>query len=415
MPELKEANILTMIQQLSANPTRYYTSTTGIAVSSWLRDQWVMLASARPDVTVELFAHAGFSQKSVIATIPGTTKANELVVVGGHIDSISSGATAPGADDDASGIAVMSEVLRALLAVDYRPERTIKFMAYAAEEVGLRGSQDIASKEKAKGTNVVAVIQLDMTNYKGSTKDIYLMQDYTNAAQNTFVGNLIDTYVGATWATSECGYGCSDHASWYNQGFATSMPAEAAFEDSNPSLHTVNDTLANTGNNAAHSFKFAKLVTAFAAELGEGMAGVNMAPMLSITSPAANQTLPSGRTVELAGTASDAEDGTISDRIAWSSSIDGELGTGASRSVSLSPGSHTITATVQDSAGAVTTATTSVSIGAGGDDNDGGSTSGGCGCSAPRDGRPDLGDALIATGLAIMIRRRRRSSPHDHR
>jgi bacterial leucyl aminopeptidase len=371
LPEVKEPNILMLIQQLSANTTRYYTSTTGLAVPAWLRDKWALYAMNRPDVTVELFVHTQFQQNSVIATIPGSTKASEVIVIGGHLDSISSGATAPGADDDASGIAALSEALRALLAKDYHPERTIKFMAYAAEEVGLRGSQDIAAKAKANGTNVVGVLQLDMTNFKGSAKDIYLMQDFTNAAQNTFTGKLIDTYVGATWGTSQCGYGCSDHASWHNQGFATSMPAEATFEDTNPTLHTVNDTLAKSNNNAAQALKFARLTASFAAELGEGTMGgaTNTPPTVSIDSPTANQMLPAGSLVQLAGTATDAEDGTISDRIEWSSNVAGALGTGATQSVSLADGVHTITATVQDSAGAVAMATTSVTIGKGNGDH----------------------------------------------
>ena len=48
---------------------------------------------------------------------------------------------------------------------------------------GLKGSAEIAKSFKADGANDVGVIQLDMTNYKGSANDIYLFQDYTNAAK----------------------------------------------------------------------------------------------------------------------------------------------------------------------------------------------------------------------------------------
>ena len=75
---------------------------------------------------------------------PRHDEANEVIVIGGHIDSISlarASGTAPGADDDASGIATITEVARVLLQADYRPARTLVFMGYAAEEVGLRGSQ----------------------------------------------------------------------------------------------------------------------------------------------------------------------------------------------------------------------------------------------------------------------------------
>ncbi len=47
-------------------------------------------------------------------------------------------------DDDASGIASLTEVIRAAMAMGYRPARTVKFMGYAAEEVGLKGSKEIA-------------------------------------------------------------------------------------------------------------------------------------------------------------------------------------------------------------------------------------------------------------------------------
>ena len=158
VPTIAPARILTTIQQLSMMKNRYYTSTTGAAASTWLRDTWRGLTS-RTDVTVELVDH-GYAQKSVILKIPGTTRANEVVVLGGHLDSIASGgatSTAPGADDDASGIATLTEIARVLLAKDYRPARTIQFIGYAAEEVGLRGSKAIATDYKTRGVSVVGV------------------------------------------------------------------------------------------------------------------------------------------------------------------------------------------------------------------------------------------------------------------
>lgn len=58
---------------------------------------------------------------------------------------------APGADDDASGIASLSEIIRVLRDNNFRPKRSVALMAYAAEEVGLRGSQDLANQYKAQG------------------------------------------------------------------------------------------------------------------------------------------------------------------------------------------------------------------------------------------------------------------------
>jgi bacterial leucyl aminopeptidase len=275
LPSLDRNNIKATIGELSAMPTRYYRSATGAAASTWLRDRWRSFTT-RTDVTIELFDQ-GYPQQSVIMTIPGTTRASEVVVIGGHLDSIrmygGKDARAPGADDDASGIATLSEVARALLAHNYRPARTIKFIAYAAEEIGLRGSQAVVKDFKQRGINVVGALQLDMTNYQGSDKDIWLMKDFTNPQQNEFVTKLIDRYVGATWGLDACGYGCSDHASWYRAGVPASMPFESRMRDRNKAIHTADDTLELSNNNADHAIKFAKLGAAYAIEMAKGELG----------------------------------------------------------------------------------------------------------------------------------------------
>jgi len=274
LPAVDADRIRDAIRTLSALPTRYYQSRTGAEAARWLQTRWRSLTS-RPDVTVELVDH-GYAQPSVILTVPGAARADEVVVIGGHLDSINllGGATAaPGADDDASGIATITEVARVLLARDYRPARTIRFMAYAAEEVGLRGSQLIARDYQRRGVRVVGALQLDMTNYRGSDKDIWLINDYTSAAQNAFLGRLIDAYVGATWGTDACGYACSDHVSWHRIGVPASMPFEARARDRNRAIHTRRDTLETSDESARHAANFARLAVAYAIELGKGELG----------------------------------------------------------------------------------------------------------------------------------------------
>ncbi|KVN04194.1 M28 family metallopeptidase [Burkholderia stagnalis] len=272
--QLQASNIVGTITSLSGFTNRYYTTSHGVAASDWLALQWRQLANGRADVTVEQFAHASWPQKSVILTIKGSDASAGTVVLGGHLDSTVGRTTentrAPGADDDASGIASLTEALRVLLANNYKPKRTIKFIGYAAEEAGLLGSKAIAKQFRAQNANVVGVLQLDMTNYKGDAKDIYLITDYTNAAQNTYLSNLARTYLPElTVGTSQCGYACSDHASWNAQGYPASLPFEADQNDS-PYIHTVNDTLANSDRQANHALKFGKLALAYAVDLGNG-------------------------------------------------------------------------------------------------------------------------------------------------
>jgi leucyl aminopeptidase len=277
LAEAKELDTRQVILDLSAFPNRRYNQPSGLDSANWIKNKWTALAAGRSDASVAFYNHptATSPQPSVILTIQGTTLPNEIVVLGAHQDSINSAgatASAPGADDDASGVAALTEAIRVLMAKGFRPKRTIKFMAYAAEEVGLRGSAAIAADFRAQNLNVVGVLQLDMTNYKGSTAfDIVLIQDFTNAAQNTFVQNLVTTYQPAlVVGTSTCGYACSDHASWHNQSYPASMPFEATLQTDNPTIHTANDTIAQSGNNANHALKFSKLALSFVGELGKG-------------------------------------------------------------------------------------------------------------------------------------------------
>ena len=273
MPELQESQVLATIQKLSDYRNRYYTTSHGVAASNDLATSWRALAAGRSDVTVEQFSHPNWPQKSVILTIRGTKAPDELVVLGGHLDSTVGftfeNSRAPGADDDASGIASLQEVMRVLLSSGYKPKRSLQFIAYAAEEVGLRGSSAIASSYRTAGKNVVGALQLDMTNYQGSTSDIVLITDYTNAAQNDFLQALATAYLPTLNVTrATCGYACSDHASWTSNGFASSFPFEAPLGQDNPHIHTAQDTLDKSNNEAKHAIKFTRLALAYAVELG---------------------------------------------------------------------------------------------------------------------------------------------------
>ncbi len=270
--EVKADNILATITKLSSFKNRYYKGEFGKQSATWIKDYWTSLVKNRNDATVEFFPHSQWDQPSVILTLQGAS--DEVIVVGGHQDSINgsfggASSTAPGADDNASGIATISEVIRILADSSYQPQKTIKFMAYAAEEVGLLGSKEISRSFKQKGINVIGVMQLDMTNFQGTKDlDIVMMRDYTNDQQNTFIGSIIDRYVpGVRWGFDKCGYGCSDHASWHSQGYPASMPFEAKMNDMNRNIHTARDTLAASNGNANHAAKFAKMAVAYVVEL----------------------------------------------------------------------------------------------------------------------------------------------------
>ncbi len=279
--EIQKPMILNTIDHLStAYPNRFNAHPSGVAAAEWIRDTWAGYAQFRPEVTVDLVAHSGIAQRSVVMTIPGTTWPEEVVILGGHLDSIASGSSnpnfsAPGADDDASGIATLTEVIRVAMVSGFYPQRTVQFMGYAAEEIGLVGSQDIAASYQAANTDVVAVLQLDMVGYFGSTTDIAFIGDFTNGVLTNFLGQLVDTYQPHLSRTMTfCGYGCSDHAAWHNAGFPAAFPFEARFGQHNPTIHTTQDTLATLGNSVDHAYKFARLAAAYAVEIGNPVVSI---------------------------------------------------------------------------------------------------------------------------------------------
>jgi len=270
--QVDASKILSVIQGLSQFKNRYYRAPTGVESQKYLKDTWSQIVANRSDAKVEYFSHSSWPQPSVVLTITGSETPDEIIVVGGHADSISgywdrNNSRAPGSDDNASGIATLTEALRVLVKNSYQPKKTVKFMGYAAEEVGLLGSKEIASSFRQEGKQVVGVLQLDMTNFHGSDIDLVLMSDFTNSDQNAFIGKLVDEYLKLPWGYDKCGYACSDHASWHTQGYPSSIPFEARMREMNHKIHTPEDTLDVSNGNADHAAKFSKLALAYIVEL----------------------------------------------------------------------------------------------------------------------------------------------------
>lgn len=265
-----EETILT----LEGYGTRYHTKPQAEQAVLDLQAKWdAMIAlSGRTDISTRIYNHVNTPMPSLILTITGADNPEEFVIVGGHIDSTSwDRDDAPGADDNASGIASLDEMFRVLLEGEFVPNRTVEIMAFAAEEIGLVGSAEIASNYANNGVDVLAYVQFDMTGYKGSSKDIYISEDwYVNQDVNNYLIQLLDHYNASgphslTYGFTECGYGCSDHASWAAEGYKVAFPFEAAFHQSNPNIHTPNDLFSflETGDHAA---KFTKLGLEFIIE-----------------------------------------------------------------------------------------------------------------------------------------------------
>ena len=95
---------------------------------------------------------------SVVATLRGSEFPDEYIVLGGHFDCFSA---ATGAVDDGSGFAPTMEALRLIQAAGGRPKRSIVVILFAAEEIGLVGSQALLKNRPDIAPKIVMMVNRD--------------------------------------------------------------------------------------------------------------------------------------------------------------------------------------------------------------------------------------------------------------
>lgn len=272
MTLLSSDNIRSTVEWLSSFPSRYNKGNkANIHVQEMANRLKELVRIAKYPVTVELITHRSTPQKSIRVSIKGKSKPQEYIILGGHLDSIngwgSSSRPAPGADDNASGSASLLEALNVLLK-QHQPERTVEFFWYAGEESGLLGSAEIADSYKNENRNVIAVLQLDMTMFAGDGENkITSISDFTSAWLRDYLKALNTTYLNVEILDDQCGYGCSDHASWHRRGYPTLMPTEAKFNSMFQDIHTDKDVISPVMS-FQHALIFSKIALAIAMDLG---------------------------------------------------------------------------------------------------------------------------------------------------
>lgn len=265
--EVVADNIWHTLTHLTSYPNRSSTKDTGVETAQWLKTQFEKMATeyGRTGDTQTYFVKTGWYKQPSLVTVIGKDIKAPGVVLGAHMDTLDG--RMPGAGDDGSGSSSLMEAARVLLSSKTNLKRPVYIIWYAAEERGLVGSQYVVEHFQKKSIPVKAAIQFDMTGYRVKADDptMWVYTDYTDKGLNYFVANLIDNYLHVPVDYSKCGYGCSDHASWTEEGIPASFPCESNFEDHNPTIHTSSDTMERLS--LEHMTNFSKLAVAFAVEL----------------------------------------------------------------------------------------------------------------------------------------------------
>lgn len=193
---------------------------------------------------------------NIVGELRGSTKPEEFVILGAHYDSIPERGPAPGAEDNGSGVAAMLLAARAIAKSGFKPRRSIRFVAFTGEEVGLRGSaeyvHDMSSADHQNFRGAIILDEVAFTRNHDHQRSVIFETHGRDNAQQV----VVDTMAHATRGIPEwgnkvefqvnyAGWG-SDHMSFLDNG----LPAVLLIEKDNLWAadhfgHTARDNLTN--------------------------------------------------------------------------------------------------------------------------------------------------------------------------
>lgn len=262
----------------------------------WVRPQFFQLYRQRSEPM----------SMNVEAMLPGVNSSG-VVIISAHLDCTAerdpsyrpARDRAPGADDDASGIAGVLAAARAILELSAaqrpgEPRAEIRFVLFNAEEQGQRGSRIYAKRERQRETPISAVYQMDMIGYRTHGDTVFqlhvgfLKDPKVELASRRVANDLVQISEAAGFDLKaqvytsiqnmrEPGQGFSDHTSFHRHGFPAVMVSENFFppqdahdakaagvsgESPNPDYHLPEDEAGNL--DVRYAVRIARAVTAAA-------------------------------------------------------------------------------------------------------------------------------------------------------
>jgi hypothetical protein len=187
----------------------------------------------------------GKTSYNTIAEIPGTDKADEIVMLGGHLDSWHGGT---GATDNAIGCSIMMEAARLIEALQLKPRRTVRVALWSGEEEGLLGSlayvkQHFGTAEdpKPEWYKLDAYFNIDSGTGKPRGAGIFGPPEAATALRGV-LGLFTDWGVGGVSNTNSRATGGTDSTSFNNAGLPGVGMSQDPIEYGSMTHHTNLDT-----------------------------------------------------------------------------------------------------------------------------------------------------------------------------
>ncbi|OFX40452.1 MAG: hypothetical protein A2X08_12480 [Bacteroidetes bacterium GWA2_32_17] len=182
---------------------------------------------------------------NVVAMIEGSDSIlkNEYIVIGAHYDHLGmggkdSGSRMPdtiavhnGADDNASGVAGILELTRLFAELPTKPKRTLIFVAFSGEEMGLLGSKQFVKEPPVPLKAIKAMFNFDMLGRMKNENPKLSVGGTGTSIETDSIIKLFDINLPFTVSKSPEGYGPSDHASFYKNDIPVFFFCSGLHED----------------------------------------------------------------------------------------------------------------------------------------------------------------------------------------
>jgi hypothetical protein len=208
------------------------------------------------NTTKQVYSETG---KNIIAIQSGTKYPDREYIISAHYDAMPDSAIAPGADDDASGCAVVLETARILSKLS--AEYTIVYALWDEEEQGLVGSKYYAVHAKEINENIVGLINVDMVGWDSNNDNIALLSTRSLVNSIKLSDKMVEindhNQIGVKITVVNPGSGSDNIPFWVN-GFSAIHLEEDYYNDWNANYHTTKDKISYF--NIPYFFKCSKLI-----------------------------------------------------------------------------------------------------------------------------------------------------------
>ena len=267
------------VQHLQEYGSRIWDSDNAFTASDWIasRMEALGLEVEQQPFYASTWMGSGNAAPNVIGIQRGTLYPDTYVVCGSHFDSFSyeamfGGGTAPGADDNATGVASVLESARIM--TQYEFEYSIIYCAYGCEEMGLYGSEAYASRCQEQGMDIIGYFNNDMNGYLYGDQ-IHIDCIYPNSVEpiGTYYMNVGSVYYPELPIRHvNFNEGDSDHTSFNNHGYMGIYPFED-YQNHSPFIHTPNDIIGTSVTSFEMSQQYCQMNIACLSEIANPIVG----------------------------------------------------------------------------------------------------------------------------------------------